>query len=423
VTEEPVVKSLLLLFFLSVPVQAEATVPRATPADASLDRLVAMALAAAPEVAAARAAVETARLRVIPAKTLPDPWLNTTFQNEGRTLSLGEAEGSFAGLMLSQAFPWPGKLALAANVAESEAREVETAMLGRAALRIEARVRNAWYDLVLARALARLVEERRATARQIEETTRDRYAAGLAIQQDVLRAQVELARIDEMAAVQRAAITSSLAAINRLIGRPHDSTIDTPVELPAIEPLTAESAAAWIASVRERSPEARAARQGIETAQLQVSIAKKSFLPDFVVSAGSMYRGSFAMGPMWQAGVGVSLPLWIGRRQENQLAEARARTAGRTAEADAVERDAELRSRERVAPLEAANDAAIVHRDRILPLDQLSLESAQASYAAGKIPFITVLDAVNTLYGDRANYLTRLAEAAKWRVAIDEAGQ
>jgi hypothetical protein len=28
---------------------------------------------------------------------------------------------------------------------------------------------------------------------------------------------------------------------------------------------------------------------------------------------------------------------------------------------------------------------------------------------------------VNTLYSDRASYLARLAEAAKWRVAIDEA--
>jgi len=37
------------------------------------------------------------------------------------------------------------------------------------------------------------------------------------------------------------------------------------------------------------------------------------------------------------------------------------------------------------------------------------------------VPFVTVFEAVNVLYSDRASYLGRLAEAAKWRVAIDEA--
>jgi outer membrane protein TolC len=57
----------------------------------------------------------------------------------------------------------------------------------------------------------------------------------------------------------------------------------------------------------------------------------------------------------------------------------------------------------------------------VLPVDQLSLESAIASYRTGKVPFVTVLEALNTLYADRVLLLTRLAEAEKWRVSIDEA--
>ena len=80
----------------------------------------------------------------------------------------------------------------------------------------------------------------------------------------------------------------------------------------------------------------------------------------------------------------------------------------------------ELRTRERIAQLNSANDIAAIYNDKILMLDQLSYESALMSYQAGKVPFITVFDAVNSLYSDRASYLGRLAEAAKWRVAIDE---
>jgi len=384
---------------------------RAAPADPALDALVASAINTAPDLAAARADVEAAKRRIEPARTLADPMLSTTYQNDGRALSLGTAEGSFVGLMLSQPLPWPGKLALAGRAAESEAREIESGMLGRAALDIEARVRNAWYDLALARALDRLVDERRETARQIEETTRARYAAGVAVQQDVLRAQVELARIDELKAAQRAAIAARATELQRLTG-----AAAFEATLPEIAPLPSDA----IANVLQRSPEIAAARQGVATNQLRVGIAQKSFRPDFVVSGGSMYRGGFEMGPMWQLGVGVSIPLWSEKRQQNQLAEAEARARASSAQVEVIERDLAVRTRERLAQLEAANDVAALYRDKVVPLDQLAVESALASYRASKVPFVAVLDAVNALYADRATYLGRLAEAAKWRVAIDE---
>ena len=406
-------------FVLLIATAASAQQVRLAPDDPAADRLVGEALQKTPDMDAARASLEAALRRVEPSQTLPDPSVSFTYQNDGRSLSLGNAEGSFAGLMLSQPLPWPGKLGLAGRAAASEAREIEAGPLNRTALTIEARVRNAWYDLVLAQALDRLVEERRETAKQIEATTRDRYSAGLAVQQDVLRAQVELTRIDELKSAQRAAIASRLAELNRLLGRPQDLTVETAAELPPIASIP--STGAVVASALARSPEAAAARQGIETGRLRVEIARKNFLPDFVVSGGSMYRGNFEMGPMWQAGVGVSLPLWINRRQQNQLAEAQARVAEQTAQTDVVGRELELRTRERIAQLESANAIATLYRDKIVLLDQLSYESALASYQAGKVPFIAVFDAVNSLYGDRANYLGRLAEAAKWRVAIDEA--
>jgi outer membrane protein TolC len=321
--------------------------------------------------------------------------------------------------MASPPCPWPGTLRLAGEAAASEAREIEPGTLGRTALTLEARVRNAWYDLVLARAIDRIIEDRRNAAAQIEASVRERYAAGLAEQQDVLRAQVELARIDELTATQAAVIASRVAELNRLTGAPQDREIATPDRLP--DDTAFPAVAELIAAAAARSPELAASGQGIETARIRVDLAKKNFLPDFSVSAGSMYRGSFEMGPMWQAGAGVSIPLWIARRQQNQLAEAEAVVRGRTAESDTVARDLELRTRERAAQLDAALRIAALYRDKVIPLDELSLESALASYQAGKLPFISILDALNTLYGDRAIYAGRLAESAKWRVALDEA--
>ena len=392
---------------------------RLTPADPAADRLVAEALQTTPELRAAVANVEAAQRRVVPARTPPDPSASFTYQNEGRGISLGNAEGSFVGLMLSQPLPWPGKLDLAGRLAESEAREIATGPLPRAQRTIEARVRNAWYDLVLARGVDRVIDERRITATQIEASARDRYAAGLAVQQDVLRAQIELARIDELKANQRALIAARTAELNRLLGRPQDAIVESPSEIPA--PVAVPAANTVVTSVVTHSPEVASARQGVETGRFAVGLARKNFLPDFVVSGGSMYRGSFAMGPMWQVGVGVSIPAWIDRRQRNQLAEAEALLTGRNADAEIVAQQLELRTRERLAQLGASDEVTVLYRDRILPLDELSLESAMSSYSAGKVPFITVLEALTALFTDRTAYRSRLAESAKWRVAIDEA--
>ena len=389
------------------------------PAQEQLEALVAEALASAPEMTSARASIEAAERRIEPARTLADPFLSTSIQNDGRALSLGEMEGSFIGLMASQAIPWPGKLRLAGDIAASQARELERGTLTRTALTLEARVRNAWYDLLLARAIDRIIEDRREAASQIEESVRERYAAGLAVQQDVLRAQVELARLEELKATQAATISSRVAELNRLTGAAHDRSLVTPDTLPAQPSLPPVSE--LIAAALARSPEASATEQAIETGRLTIDLARKNFLPDFTVSAGSMYRGSYEMGPMWQAGVGVSIPLWINRRQQNQLAEAQAVVRGRTADNETVRRELELRTRERFAQLEASARIATLYAEKVLPLGEVSLESALASYQAGKVPFITVLDALNALYSDRAVHQSRLAESAKWRVAIDEA--
>lgn len=405
--------------FVTLTAPAQTTGTRAALRDPQLDALVAEALSNAPETASAQARVEAAQRRIVPARTLPDPFLSTTYQNDGRSVSLGNSEGSFLGLMASQSIPWPGKLRLAGEIAASEAREIERGTVGRTALTLEARVRNAWYDVVLARAIDRILEDRRSAAAQIEASVRERYAAGLSEQQDVLRAQVELARIEEQKATQAAIVTSRVAELNRLAGAPQDRAVATPDRLP--EDAAFPALTELIAAATARSPELAASGQAIETGRIRVDLAKKNFLPDFSVNAGSMYRGSFEMGPMWQAGVGVTVPLWLERRQQNQLAEAQAIVRGRTAESDALTRELELRTRERAAQLDAALRIAALYRDKVLPLDELSLESALASYQAGRLPFISILDALNTLYSDRAIYAGRLAESAKWRVAIDEA--
>jgi cobalt-zinc-cadmium efflux system outer membrane protein len=390
---------------------------RAASADPFLDGLVLEALQKNPELTGALASAEAAQLRIAPARTLPDPFLSFNYQNDGKSPSLGQRDMTFLGAMFSQPLPWPGKLRLAGEEAKNRAEEVKEGTVGRARLAVEARVRRAYYDYLLARALLEVIEDRGRSWREIADIVRERYAVGFGVQQDVLRAQIEVLRIDEARAEQMAQVANRRAEINRVLGRPQETEIETPARLAFRSDVP--GLPALLQAVRDRSPELAAVSRAIEAARLRVSLAKKDFLPDFVASGGPMYRGG--LDPMWQVGLGITLPIYAGSRQRPRLSAAQADQRSEEARASSTGLELEFRTRERFENLTAVLKVARLYDEGVLPVDQLSLESAIASYRTGKVPFVTVLEALNTLYSDRSIYRTRLAEAEKLRVAIDEA--
>lgn len=393
------------------------TTVRATYPDPAVEALVAEALERNGEIAASVASAEAAAFRIAPAKTLPDPFLSFNYQNDGWAFSLGERDMTFLGATFAQPLPWPGKLRLAGQEAADRAEQVRVGEVGRAWLSVEGRVRRAYWDYALARERLALVEERGHSWKQIAEVARERYAVGLGAQQDVLRAQVEVLRLDEARADEGARAANRRAALDRLLGRPQDAPIETPqpLELRADVP----PAPALLEAVKGRSPELAALQRGIEAGRARVAMASKAFYPDFVASGGPMYRGS--LDPMWQVGLGVTLPIHVGARQKPLQAAAEADLRSEESRLAAAALDLELRTRERIENLSAALRVARLYLDGIIPTDELSLESAIASYRTGTVPFVTVLDALNVLYADREAYLSRLADAERWRADIDEA--
>ena len=380
--------------------------------DPALDALVAKALANSTELQAARAEAEAAKHRIAPAAALPDPTASVSYDGDRKMTAF----------MVSQAVPWPGKREAATEVARHEAQLLESGVAARIERSVDARVRNAWYDLVLARSLERVLDERRSTAQQIEEVARQRYAAGLGVQQDVIRAQVELVRLEEARSAQEATIAARTAELNRLAGEPVDQRIDAPATLKladcASDNILCAPLQEVVSDLVSHSPDVQLALHAVESARLRLDVAQKNLYPDLVVSAGPMIG---SMNKTAQIGAGISLPVWAARRQREQIADARELAKARAADVESVKRQVDIVTRQRVAQLEAATRVATLYAERIVPLDRAAFESSLASYASGKVPFTSVLDALNVLYADQATQLARVVDAARLRVAIAEA--
>jgi outer membrane protein TolC len=390
--------------------------PASAPAeDRTLASLVEEALAKNPDLRVAEQALRAARERPAQASALADPRLGVSYTNEGWSPSLGEMPDANLAVMLSQDLPYPGKRRLRGRIASRQADEVEQ-QLARGRLSVAASVRRAYFGLLQARAIAELTREQADIWNQIEGVARARYSVGQGNQQDVLRTQVELTRIGQVLAEQESEAAIRMAEIDRLLDRPADMPLETPATLDAAS--AASALAAELERLRAISPELAAARIALDRARLAVELAKKEYRPDFAVQGGYMNRGR--LDPMWQAGVSVNLPL-NRKRRASAVAEAEAWVSALQARLATVELQLRLRTQERLAQLEGAQKITTLYREGIVPQDRMSVEAAVASYQAGRVPFVTVLEALTTLYGDRVTLVRLLAGQSRIRASLDEA--
>ena len=381
----------------------------------AVEALVAEALAQNPDLQALQEALVASRARPEQANALPDPMFSVLYVNDGWAPSLGQQAMTTLGFMGSQTLPWPGKRDLREKIAKQDA-VAPAERLERQRLAVVAGVRRAFWSLVLAEESLGVLHEQADVWKEAEGVARARYAVGQGAQQDVLRAQLEITRFEQLRAEQEADIESRLAELSRLVGSEvrRDCVIGVHLS-PRPEP---RDLATLQAQAEATLPELRAGAAGVERERLAIELAQRDFKPDLAVQAGYMNRGG--LDPMWQAGVGITLPLYRARRHA-AVAEAEAGRRAVALQVEAVRAQIRYRTRERDAQLRAAERMAAVYADGLLPQARLSYEASIASYQAGKVPFLTVLEALSTLYRDRIDHLRVLAAHERIKASIAEA--
>ena len=410
------IASSVVTMLLVAPLAAAGQDARPQPGDDPvLQALVAEALAHNPDVAAAQAAIKAAHARPGQVGALPDPMVSMTFTNDGWVPSLGSQAQTTLGVMVSQDLPYPGKRKQRMDVAMSEARQTEP-QLDRARLAIEASVTRAYYGLLLARELAELTTQQRELWREVEVVARDRYAVGQGAQQDVLRVQVEVTRIEQRAIEQASEAELRLAELNRLLARPIDARLETSAKL-ILRPLTA-SLPDMVEQARTISPELAAARLAVATERSVLALAMLDFKPDFSVQGSYMNRGG--LGPMWLAGVGVSWPFNKAKR-ESAVAESKLRSERDNHVIESIDLQLRLRTQERYTRARTAEKIVDLYDQGIVPQDRMTVEAAIANYQSGRVPFVSVLEAMTSLYADRWTRESLLTDHARLLASIKEA--
>jgi cobalt-zinc-cadmium efflux system outer membrane protein len=395
--------------------------PMGTPltSDPTLRALVEAALAARPEIAAARAQIAAALARAPQSRALPDPTLALGIQNDGfESIQVGKMASSWVYIVASQTFPWPGKRGLREGVVTLDARGADTD-LQRQLLGVAADVERAYVDLLLVRGQLGLLDRLDALWQQAETAARARYEAGEGAQSDFLRAQLEKQRLRQRRWSLAADESRRVAALDRLRGRPMDEPIPTDrglVDVPDPELPDADHA---VAEALARSPEVRRARLAGDQADRRVDLARRERWPDLTVSAGVMPRGG-QFDTMWQAGVALNVPVWSLDRQAKVVAENQARGQSARSTALALSQLLEQRVRERCLALRVVLESNHLYRTGLLVQSEATVKSTLVQYQVGRVTFASVLEALSGYLADVNGYLESIAAGQRLAIALRE---
>lgn len=379
----------LLATVLSAPVMAQDL-----PAPLRLPDVVRLAGERRAEIEAVRASASAAEARAEVVAALEDPMLSSSLDH--LPFSWEGADYSFT---IEQRFPLSGlrQHRRAAVLAE---RDRLTAEASRARLDVQIQAANAFLMLWERRRTAALLAEQIAFARDVVTAADARYASGTAPQADVLRAELEVARLQSLERAIGSEVRAAEAMVNASLAREADRLVP-PLEMP---PLT-QSLPDWAAvkGALEARPELRAGRAQLARADAEIEVMRDMFRPMATLRTGPSY--TMAEGTGWMAMFGVSLPIYGGKLRAG-VAEAQAMRAMSEADLRAMSRMFEGEAAGALNQLQAARDRRVAIATDVLPRARMAIDPAVAGYTAGQLPLVSVIEAVQALWLVQANLIT-----------------
>lgn len=352
------------------------------------------------------------------AGSLPPPQVRVGLNNYPIERGDFSTEGmTSAGLTWRQVFP-PGDV----RTLRSARLDWESSAVRHAAQtrREETRlqVRQDWLTLYLGQQSENLLEETRPLFRDLLDVTRSLYAVGRKNQQDVLRAELELGRLEERLIEARGRQHQARAALARWIG--DLAELPVPEVLPAL-PTVADLASleqALQAHPRLHASDARLAAQAAD-----IDLATEQRKPGWALDLGYAYRdGELPDGQprsdFVTLGVTVDLPFLRRNALDSRLTAAlESRNAGEW-QREALRRELESLLRVTHARWTELGERLALYEREILAQASATAQAAQFAYQSDTADFADVMRAAIDELDARLEYLRLQVEQARSQAVL-----
>ena len=331
------------------------------------------------------------------AKSLPDPKFTYGYFIEKVETRVGPQRNK---LEIMQTFPWFGEIEArtdaAAAVAKAARKRYEAAKL-----KLFSEVKDAFYEYTyLARAIE-IAKENLELIQHFEEVARTKYITAATGHPDVIRTQIELARLEDRLKMLEELRKPVVAGLNAVLNRQSLEMLPWPGK--AELRTTEVSRDKMIELLRARNPELEALDFELQAARNRVDLAKKKFWPDVGVGVGWTDTGS-AMNPGTSDSgkdpiilmFTMNLPIW---REGYKAAELQAKANVRKASHQKKEAENTIiaRAERSLYDFEDSDRKRKLYEDVLIPKSEELLGASETAYQAGTIDFLSLINAQQKL--------------------------
>ncbi|MGQ0599486.1 TolC family protein [Aquabacterium sp.] len=372
----------------------------AVPDPLRLNDVAAIALDNRVEVAAAKARAEALAQRPAIVSALEDPMISAAIDHYPYENPMMESGRRYnKSFTIEQKFPLSGIRGHRKEAARADAERAK-ALTAATKLDVVLDAQRNFLMLHERRRMKGIIEEQISLARQLVSAAANRYASGAGVQADVLRSEVEVARLLAEQQSLVAQIRAAEVMLNVSLGRPAQATIPTLQYQPnRAEPATEANVLDRASSSR---PELGVGAAEVERAKAEVEVMRSMYKPMAMVRIGQATTMAEGAGAMFM--VGVSIPLWRGSLDAG-VSEAQAMQRMADADLEAMQRmvlGEVLAAREKVNAVRAQLHAL---ESEVLPRSLVATDSALAGYASGKGSLVAVIESARALWGVQAELI------------------
>ena len=374
-----------------------------------LAELIDEALRRSPLVVTARRHLEAERRMTIQQATLPDPQI--TFQNlavgnpiPGNNLQTNNF--AYFGYGFSQDIPFPGKLRLRASVAEKDAESAREAFEAQQRAVVE-QVSETYFNLFYLMNSLNLLQLTHDEFQRVVHITGAQYQVGMAQQQDVLKAQLEMTSILNEEQTTREQLEQSQADLKAILGREQDSSN---VEIGELKPSVINLNDHQLRQLAlSTSPILKQAEALEAKSEQSLKLAREDYIPDFSIEY--MYQKTGARFPdYYMANVGLKIPLYFWRKQTPAVEQAALEKQSSHAQTYAARLSVTSQVQNQWIALQTMDRVLRIYSDGLIPQAQATLKSAVATYRVGKVDFQTLLSAEVDVLRLKQQYYRALAD-------------
>ena len=338
------------------------------------------------------------------AKALADPRFTYGYFIEEVETRTGPQKQRFS---LSQTFPWFGTIESRSDAAAATAQAAYKRYEADK-LKLFRQVKNGFYEYGYLHEAIEIARQNLELLKRFEQVAQARYRTAATSHPDMIRAQIELAMLeDHLTGLENMRIPIE-SRLNALLNRSMDAPLVQPQRTDSM--LLDVDPTLIAGLIAERNPEIAALQQDIQSARHRVRLAQKRYYPDVTLGVDWIQTDEARADDVWGSGrdpiiamVSFNIPLWGDSYRAGEQ-QARASMRATRQKKEQMQLDLSAQAADVLYQVAETRRKAALYENTLIPKGKEMVEVSESSYRAGGVDFLNLIDAQRKLLSFEVTY-------------------